>query len=152
MNITKEFWFQAAHRLETHDGPCSKLHGHGYRVVIELEGDIEIRENHYSLGMVKDYGRISHAMKSIIDENLDHRFLVAAGQGAPSLRLANLMKAIGEEEYSVLPIKATTAEEIARWILRMAQQEMGRLVVACTVHETNTTSARIDGWQVKASQ
>ena len=44
MKITQAFRFEAAHRLprefkETH--PCHRLHGHSYRVELQLEGAVD---------------------------------------------------------------------------------------------------------------
>ncbi|CAM5715830.1 hypothetical protein SVIOM74S_09446 [Streptomyces violarus] len=43
MEIFREFTFEAAHRLpnvpEGHE--CARLHGHSYKVVVHVEGDVE---------------------------------------------------------------------------------------------------------------
>lgn len=36
ITIMKEFFFEAAHRLPLHNGECSNLHGHNYRVEITV--------------------------------------------------------------------------------------------------------------------
>lgn len=69
--IRKEFHFSAAHQL-THlpDGhPCARLHGHNYKVVIELES-YKLDKN----GFVVDYGDLN-PLKEYIDDKLDHRNL-----------------------------------------------------------------------------
>lgn len=69
--ITKEFHFSAAHTLnhlhENH--PCSKMHGHNYKVIVELQTD-KLNEN----GFVKDYRELDE-FKKFIDEHLDHKNL-----------------------------------------------------------------------------
>lgn len=68
--ITKEFEFEAAHSLpclpEGHK--CRNLHGHSYKVIIEIAGETDER------GFVIDYAEISEAVNPII-ENLDHQNL-----------------------------------------------------------------------------
>ena len=57
--ITKSFSFDAAHWLpqvpENHK--CRRLHGHTYRVILGLEGDL-----HPEMGWVEDYNVVAAAM------------------------------------------------------------------------------------------
>lgn len=62
-------WFVAAHVLESHRGPCSKPHGHNYRVRVCV-----YRRDLNDIGMVIDY----YTLKAIIDDivsRLDHASL-----------------------------------------------------------------------------
>lgn len=69
--ITKAFHFHAAHFLpnvpEGH--PCGRMHGHSYRIVLGLEGDLDSR-----LGWVQDYGEVKVAFKPL-EDRLDHHVL-----------------------------------------------------------------------------
>lgn len=69
--ITKEFRFEAAHSLP-HLGAlhkCSRVHGHSYRVIVELTVH-ELDGN----GFVVDYGDLDQ-FKRYLDSTLDHRNL-----------------------------------------------------------------------------
>jgi 6-pyruvoyltetrahydropterin/6-carboxytetrahydropterin synthase len=69
MKIAKEFNWEMGHRLPEHFGKCKNIHGHSYKMLIELEGDT--LEN----GMVMDY----HDLKKIVEplvEKFDHAFMV----------------------------------------------------------------------------
>jgi 6-pyruvoyltetrahydropterin/6-carboxytetrahydropterin synthase len=68
MKISKEFRWEMGHRLPFHEGLCKNLHGHSYKMVIEISG--ELNEN----GMIIDFYDLGKAVKPIIDE-LDHAFL-----------------------------------------------------------------------------
>ena len=69
--IGKEFEFCASHRLdglpETH--PCSRLHGHNYKVTFEFASNTL-----NDIGFVIDY-RDLDGIKNQIDLTLDHRHL-----------------------------------------------------------------------------
>lgn len=69
--ISKQFTFEASHRLtslpDTHK--CSRTHGHSYTVEVVLES--EGLDQH---GFVRDYGEL-RPLKDFIDEKLDHRHL-----------------------------------------------------------------------------
>ncbi|MGE5946093.1 MAG: 6-carboxytetrahydropterin synthase QueD [Betaproteobacteria bacterium] len=69
--ITKEFHFSASHQLARlpADHQCARLHGHNYRVVVELAG-AELNDD----GFVRDYHELA-PLKRYIDETFDHRHL-----------------------------------------------------------------------------
>ena len=71
MEIFKEFTFDAAHWLpNVRDGhKCANLHGHTYRVVVAVEGQVDA----YT-GFVLDFGDLKDAVKQTIDW-LDHSCL-----------------------------------------------------------------------------
>lgn len=69
--ISKEFHFEASHRLKglPEDHPCSRLHGHSYRVTFTLK-----KTTIDDVGFVRDYRELD-AVKEWIDGNLDHQDL-----------------------------------------------------------------------------
>ncbi|MFT5121401.1 MAG: 6-pyruvoyltetrahydropterin/6-carboxytetrahydropterin synthase [Kiritimatiellia bacterium] len=68
MMISKEFRWEMGHRLPLHDGACRNVHGHSYRLRVEIEGELDEQ------GMIIDFNVISAAVKPFIAE-LDHAFL-----------------------------------------------------------------------------
>jgi 6-pyruvoyltetrahydropterin/6-carboxytetrahydropterin synthase len=69
--ISKEFHFSASHQLTglPQDHPCSRLHGHNYVIVVEMQS-LTLNE----VGMVRDY-RDLEPVKKYIDQNYDHKHL-----------------------------------------------------------------------------
>ncbi len=69
--IKKEFSFSASHQLEglPPDHPCSRLHGHNYKIIVQLSS-----ETLDETGFVKDYRELG-IIKTFIDSELDHRHL-----------------------------------------------------------------------------
>lgn len=69
--IRKEFHFSASHILNgLNDGhPCGRLHGHNYKVTVELKSDTLD-----STSFVQDYGDLN-PIKNYIDGKLDHQHL-----------------------------------------------------------------------------
>ena len=61
--------FSAAHLLRDYDGPCSRLHGHNWKV----EVNVSCRELN-EIGMGVDFSDIKAAAKTLI-EKMDHRNL-----------------------------------------------------------------------------
>jgi 6-pyruvoyltetrahydropterin/6-carboxytetrahydropterin synthase len=71
MEIYKEFRFESAHRLPNvpTGHKCSRLHGHSFKGVIYVEGEIDERA-----GWIMDYGDIKKVFRPIY-EQLDHNYL-----------------------------------------------------------------------------
>lgn len=61
--------FAAAHSLRGYDGDCAKLHGHNWKVEVEVTGN---RLN--DIGMLIDFKQIKQHAKQAVKE-LDHTFL-----------------------------------------------------------------------------
>jgi len=69
MRICKIFTFDAAHRLMCHAGKCHNIHGHTYRVEIELQGP------RYLNGMVLDFADLKKVI-NVIEEEFDHSIIL----------------------------------------------------------------------------
>lgn len=71
MIIGSEYHFSAAHYLtcvpEGHQ--CRRLHGHNYKVIVEIEGEVDD-----ATGMVMDFADLDAIIDPIIDR-LDHQCL-----------------------------------------------------------------------------
>jgi 6-pyruvoyltetrahydropterin/6-carboxytetrahydropterin synthase len=69
MRIAKEFCWEMGHRLPEHFGKCKNIHGHSYKMIVELEGKVN------ESGMVMDYYELKKIVEPVI-ERLDHAFMV----------------------------------------------------------------------------
>jgi len=67
--IAKEFNWEMGHRLKNHNDLCRNLHGHSYKMRVELEGEIAANS------MLLDYYELTQIVNEII-EPFDHSFLV----------------------------------------------------------------------------
>lgn len=67
--ISKDLTFAAAHAVRGHQGGCQNLHGHNYRVRVELEA-AELDE----LGMVIDFADLKGMIRDTV-EPFDHRVI-----------------------------------------------------------------------------
>jgi len=72
MKIAKEFRWEMGHRLPEHFGNCKNIHGHSYKMIVELEGEVNEK------GLVLDFYDLENIVEPIIDK-LDHSFLVYGG-------------------------------------------------------------------------
>jgi 6-pyruvoyltetrahydropterin/6-carboxytetrahydropterin synthase len=69
MKIAKEFRWEMGHRLPNHFGQCKNIHGHSYKMLVEIEGELNEQ------GMVIDYYDVEKIINPIV-EKLDHAFMV----------------------------------------------------------------------------
>jgi 6-pyruvoyltetrahydropterin/6-carboxytetrahydropterin synthase len=130
--IAKDFHWEMGHRLPFHNGGCKNIHGHSYRMRVELAGRLD------ATGMVMDY----FDMKELIDPlvaRIDHSFLCDEKDEAMlDFFDRNPLK------HVVVPFH-TTAENLAGWFLGEIAHLLApyRNIMAITVriHETERTFA-----------
>ncbi|MFI3256403.1 MAG: 6-carboxytetrahydropterin synthase QueD [Psittacicella sp.] len=117
--IVKEFSFDAAHLLNAHDGKCKNLHGHTYKLQVEIESN-ELIESGPKQGMVKDFAEIKEIVKSLVVDKLDHAFLYNKTNASES-SIASVLIA---DNLKVFPFESrTTAEEMSRFIFDKLKNE-----------------------------
>ena len=77
VSITKEFSWNMAHLLAEHEGLCKNLHGHTYKMQIEVTRKTEdvIISDGSSQGMVIDFKELKKLVNVKIVEPLDHAFM-----------------------------------------------------------------------------
>ena len=131
ISITKEFTFDAAHRLFQQDlsleenqkifGKCCKIHGHTYRLCITVSGPID------NSGMIIHFSRLKEIVRELVIDKYDHTML-------------NEMV-----EYQNIP---PTAEIMANHIFKILQQNFASQKISlCSVvlYETPTSWATVTG-------
>lgn len=115
--LTKQFRFEAAHRLPNHAGKCARPHGHSYLLEVSVRGPVLPVRGHSDDGMVIDLDAIKAVVQAAIIERLDHQDL-----------------------NTILP-EPTTAECIAHWIwdaLEAAAPEFAALLWRIRLWETSS--------------
>jgi 6-pyruvoyltetrahydropterin/6-carboxytetrahydropterin synthase len=109
MTVSKECVFDAAHVLSRHSGQCKNLHGHTYRLVVEVE------HSGSETDMVIDFKDLKAVMQAVILERFDHAFIFDERSASESEIAAVIakhrMKSVG------LPFRST-AENLARHFFR----------------------------------
>lgn len=138
--ITREYWFSAAHRIEGHP-KCGRLHGHNYKVEIQLTVD-----RLGGAGMVLDFAELDRVVKPIVDE-LDHRYMVSQYNIAAGDPYAAV--AINQGHSVELPCAESTAELLSKYFVDEVDRCMhlmypvmnGSMDIVATVWETPKSTA-----------
>jgi len=69
MKACRVFYFDASHFLPEYQGKCERVHGHTYRLEVEVEKNVAAD------GMVMDFNKIKEAVKNAVVDKLDHTSL-----------------------------------------------------------------------------
>ena len=115
------------HRIQHHDGKCSRPHGHNYLVTVEITGTLTEE------GWVVDKGVVT----DIIDE-WDHRFLVERGDP-----LIDAFEASGDDDALVVLEHPPTAEVMSAVLEAELEEQLPENVsdVSAAVRETDELCA-----------
>lgn len=114
-SISKEFRFEAAHKLPLHDGKCRNLHGHSFIGIATLQSNVLIESGAKS-GMVMDYADVNKILKPFVEKYLDHHYLNES-----------------------MGLEAPTSEAIAKWIYDKIKPDLP-LLVSVEIRETCTSA------------
>jgi 6-pyruvoyltetrahydropterin/6-carboxytetrahydropterin synthase len=99
IEITQEFTFDAAHRLDTGAAENRRIHGHSFYAEVTLRGDPDA-----STGVLREFGSVKKVLGGIAEE-LDHRML-----------------------NDIADLGAPTLENITRWIFARARAQFPEVV------------------------
>ncbi len=129
VRVTKDHLvFCSGHFISYEGDKCERLHGHNYRSTVEVEGPLDA--NYY----VFDFVALKRMTKVIVDE-LDHHMLLAtrnplivveAGEKSVRVRYRDREWVFPREDCVLLPIENTTAELLARYIVRRLVDDLMR--------------------------
>ncbi len=132
VRVTKDYLvFSAAHFITYQGDVCERLHGHNYRVAVEVGGPLD--ENAYVVDFI---ALRDHAWEIV--RQLDHymllptrheRIRVEEGPQEVVVRFEDRRWVFPRQDCRLLPVPNTTAEQLARWIgtqlLRRLEQNAG---------------------------
>ncbi len=104
--ITKEFKFEAAHRLYDLDykSPCSNNHGHSYKVKVTFTVK-KLNQN----DMIIDFSELKMFQKWL-DNNFDHATIISENDK----KYLEAIKLLGDK-YVIMKYDKTTAENMAEY-------------------------------------
>lgn len=136
--LKTEASFDSAHFLSGYSGKCSNLHGHRWKIEIEIERE-ELVSDGQCRGMIVDFGDLKSDLKELAD-SFDHAFIYEKG----SLKAATI-DALKAESFRLIEIEfRPTAENFSKYFYDI-MQDKGYNVRTLTVYETPNNCASYSG-------
>ncbi|EGY32886.1 queuosine biosynthesis protein QueD [Aggregatibacter actinomycetemcomitans serotype e str. SC1083] len=132
--VSKEFSFDMAHLLDGHDGKCQNLHGHTYKLQVEVRGNLY--QESAKQGMVIDFSDLKKTVNHAILEPMDHAFIYDQTSERES-KIAALLQQLDSKTFGV-PFR-TTAEQLAQFIFNQLKYQNNLPVSAVRLWETPTS-------------
>lgn len=117
--VGKQFDFPAAHRNTSHEGHCSRIHGHTWILEVICRGGVQSAEGP-TKGMVVDFATIKEVYETAVEPYVEHQFL---------------NESIELPEY--------TTEHLAKWVFDRMKPHLSSLY-AIKVWEGKTSYAIYD--------
>lgn len=114
ITVTKVFEFEASHYLPEYEGPCQNLHGHSYKLEVEVSGP-PLEKGSYP-SMVCDFKDLKTVVTQRILRVFDHNHL---------------------NKFFDLP----TAENMVEWIVKELRSIFDNCLVRVRLWETSSSYA-----------
>lgn len=133
--LKNEIQFDTAHYLSGYQGKCSNIHGHRYRLVVELASE-DVQQQGQQRGMVADFSQVKALLKQIADQ-YDHKLLIEDNDDGQAVA-RQLAQLPNQFAVCMVPYRPT-AEEMARDIYRQIKQA-GYPVYGVEIFETPVNS------------
>lgn len=130
LTVSKQCQFDAAHVLTNHAGQCKNLHGHTYRVIVQVADTSDGND------MVIDFKDLKQVMRVTILDRFDHAFIFDQSS-ASECEIAAVIAKHGMKSVG-LPFRST-AENLARHFFRELEGRVN--VVSVKVYETPESCA-----------
>lgn len=132
--LVSENSFDAAHFLHGYNGKCSNIHGHRWRVVVEIFSD-KLSDDKQTRGMVVDFDTLKEDIKQEVDY-FDHSLIIETG----TLK-EKTYEALKEEGIRLIELDfRTTAENFSKYFYDRFEKK-GYNVKQVSVYETPNNCA-----------
>lgn len=139
IEVEKEYLkFSAAHFLIFPDGSAERLHGHNYRVYVEIDGSLSEH------GLVVDFIQVKPVIRELCD-GLDEHWLIPGeheeltyaerGDGVIEVRYRERYYAAPVADVLVLPINNTSAENLSAWFGRQLLERLNERFPSVEIRE-----------------
>lgn len=133
-SLKTEHSFDSAHFLSGYNGKCSNIHGHRWRVIVEVCGE-KVDAEGQTRGMIVNFGTLKEQLKAEVDA-LDHALIIEKN----TLK-AKTMEALNEEGFKIIEMDfRPTAENFSKYFYDKFK-EKGYSVKEAVVYETPNNCA-----------
>lgn len=136
--IRVEHSFDSAHFLSDYSGKCSNIHGHRWKVEVEVFNQ-ELFQGGQNKGMIVDFSQLKNDLKEILDY-YDHSLIIEVG----SLKKGTF-ECLIDEGFRIIEVEFRPTAENFSCFFYNKMINKGYQVRRVTVYETPTNSASYEG-------
>ena len=140
MKIGKVIQWDMGHRVLNHRSICKGLHGHRYKAEICVEGELIDQSGASEEGMVIDFADIKRTAQKLIQDELDHAFMVWDNDA----ELLEFFKHSKGHKPVIVPF-TPTAENVAAYIFHILEDKFS------DVYKTGLHLQSIKLWETPSS-
>jgi 6-pyruvoyltetrahydropterin/6-carboxytetrahydropterin synthase len=148
LSVVKEFSWSMAHMLANHAGKCKNIHGHTYKMQVEIarkKGGAINNPGKTDHGMVMEFDDLKAVINDNLVEPLDHAFLYwTASTDELEHEVAALLK---KHSRKIIEINyRPTAENLALDYVQILNKELSGFeveVIELVLWESPTSFARV---------
>lgn len=133
--LKNEIQFDTAHYLSGYQGKCSNIHGHRYRLIVELASET-LHDSGQQRGMLADFGDVKAMLKRIADL-YDHKLLIE--DNADGCAVAEQLAQVPNQFAICMVPYRPTAEEMSRSIYQQIK-DAGYPIYSVELFETPVNS------------
>ncbi|MFD1887695.1 6-carboxytetrahydropterin synthase QueD [Paenibacillus wenxiniae] len=80
VKVCKIFSFDSAHQLVNHKGKCANVHGHTYKLEVNLKAEPILSEGSTDEGFVIDFSDLKAIVKEEVINEFDHAFIAQGNE------------------------------------------------------------------------
>jgi len=143
--LKSEHSFDSAHFLSGYTGKCANIHGHRWKVEVEVQSETLVKGGQQS-GMIIDFGDLKKDVKSMVDA-YDHSLIIEVG----SMRNETL-NCLNQDGFNIIMVDfRTTAENFAAFFFKL-MKDKGYNVKRTTIYETPNNSASYEESEAHQSE
>lgn len=133
-SIRVEESFDSAHFLSGYEGKCRHIHGHRWRVIVEVQTE-KLQKEGQCKGMVVDFSHLKQELKELANQ-FDHCFIIEQG----TMRKQTL-ECLSEDGFRIVSVFfRPTAENFAEFFFETLEKK-GFGVKRVSVYETPNNCA-----------
>ena len=105
-----------AHALHAYDGLCANIHGHSYRLLVTVRGNIKEEKGSPKNGMVLDFSVLKEIVKPMIIEKYDHSLVLNANSPHRDINFSAF------EKVYFLPYQPTSENLVTDFALQIKEK------------------------------
>ncbi|TCO72704.1 6-carboxytetrahydropterin synthase QueD [Marinisporobacter balticus] len=132
--LKAEHSFDSAHFLANYNGKCRNIHGHRWKVIVEVQAETLINEGQLD-GMVVDFGDLKKDVKEMVD-HYDHALIIQEN----TMRRETLTYLI-EDGFKIINVAFRPTAENFAYLFFKTMEKRRYNVKRTIVYETPTNCA-----------